>query len=135
MTPTAVDLAGAGRLSGIELGPSGWLRLEQERLERFARATGEAAGPRVPPMLLVSLAVRLRQELLRVDGVRTTVNYGLDALRVHGDAVVGDRIRLRAAVEEAAEAPGGLQLVIAHVVEGAGSRPVLSWRGIQRLLR
>ncbi|SDL84014.1 Acyl dehydratase [Glycomyces sambucus] len=97
-----------------------WLRIDQERVDAFADATGDhqwihtdperaAAGPFGGPIahgyLTLSLLPGLLKGLIVIDGLAMSVNYGLDRLRFLQPVPVGARVR--AVVELAsAEATG-----------------------------
>ncbi|MBM3558661.1 MAG: MaoC family dehydratase, partial [Alphaproteobacteria bacterium] len=104
---------------GGDLGASPWLTVDQAMIDAFADATGDhqwihvdtARAAREMPggvtiahgFLVLSLFARLIGAVYRVDGVRQTINYGIDRLRFTAPVPAGSRIRLRlavAAVEE-----------------------------------
>ncbi|MGN9912887.1 MaoC family dehydratase [Phytohabitans sp. LJ34] len=128
-------------LAGTTLGPGDWWDITQERVDRFADATGDhqwihvdAERARTGPFggtiahgyLTVSLLVPMWTELLRIDGIGMGVNYGLNKLRFPSPLPVGSKIRLHAHVESAREAPGGaVDLTLAMTVERDGAdKPV-----------
>ncbi|HEY4620968.1 MAG TPA: MaoC family dehydratase, partial [Gaiellaceae bacterium] len=106
-------------LVGVELGPSAWFHVTQERIDAFAAATDDpqwihvdreraAAGPFGTTIahgfLTLSLCVPMLYELLPpVD--RMVVNYGVNRVRFPAPVPSGSRIRGRfriVAVDEAA---------------------------------
>ncbi|MET0495937.1 MAG: MaoC family dehydratase [Actinoplanes sp.] len=126
------------KLSGQDLGRTGWLEITQDRVDRFADATGDhqwihvdperaAAGPFGGPIahgyLTLSLVIPLFTELLEIRGTAMGVNYGLEKVRFPNPVRVGSRIRLAATVAEVSDvAPGCVQLVLDFVVEIDGER-------------
>jgi len=126
------------KLSGQELGRTGWLEITQDRVDRFADATGDhqwihvdperaAAGPFGTTIahgyLTLSLVIPLFTELLEIRGTAMGVNYGLEKVRFPNPVRVGARIRLAATVAEVTDvAPGCVQLVLDFVVEIDGER-------------
>ncbi|GDY52413.1 hypothetical protein SVIO_030360 [Streptomyces violaceusniger] len=81
---------------GEELGPSDWLEIDQKRIDLFADATGDhqwihvdpekaAAGPFGTTIahgyLTLSLLPSFTPQLLRVEGVRMGINYGVNKVR------------------------------------------------------
>ena len=126
------------KLSGQELGRTGWLEITQDRVDRFADATGDhqwihvdperaAAGPFGGPIahgyLTLSLVIPLFTELLEILGTAMGINYGLEKVRFPNPVRVGSRIRLAATVAEVTDvAPGCVQLVLDFVVEIDGER-------------
>jgi acyl dehydratase len=126
------------KLNGRELGRTGWLEITQDRVDRFADATGDhqwihvdperaGAGPFGGPIahgyLTLSLVIPLFTELLEIRGTAMGVNYGLEKVRFPNPVRVGSRIRLAATVVEVTDvAPGCVQLVLDFVVEIDGER-------------
>jgi acyl dehydratase len=135
-------------LAGRDLGASDWLEVTQERINTFADATGDhqwihvdldraAAGPFGAPIahgyLTLSLVIPLFGNLLKVEGTRMGVNYGLEKVRFPNPVRVGSRIRLAASVSEVTEVTGGLQMTCDFTVEIEGrSKPACVARTIYR---
>jgi acyl dehydratase len=105
-------------LAGRELGHSSWLEVTQDRVGLFAEATGDhqwihldveraAKGPFRGTIahgyLTLSLVIPLFAEILRVEGVKMGVNYGLDKVRFPSPVRVGSKVRLAATAVEATE--------------------------------
>lgn len=125
---------------GRELGTSDWLRIDQERIDRFADATGDHQWIHVDPQrakdgpfgatiahgyLTVSLVNLFLPQILEVRNVSMGVNYGADKLRFPAPVPVGSRIRGRGEIVEAEEVKGGAVQVKVRVtveIEG-GERP------------
>jgi acyl dehydratase len=126
---------------GQELGVGEWFEITQERVDRFAEATEDRQWIHVDPeraedgpyhgtiahgFLTLSLVLWLGRGLSpRPDGVKMTVNYGLNRVRFPAPAPVGSRIRARVknlAMEQVS--PGALHVInqITVEVEG-GSKP------------
>ena len=137
------------KLSGQELGRTGWLEITQDRVDRFADATGDhqwihvdperaAAGPFGTTIahgyLTLSLVIPLFTELLEIRGTAMGVNYGLEKVRFPNPVRVGSRIRLAATVAEVTDvAPGCVQLVLDFVVEIDGEpKPACVARAVYR---
>jgi len=96
----------------------------QERVNQFADATddhqwihvdperakaGPFGGPIAHGYLTLSLAVPLLAQVLRVDGVRMGINYGLNRVRFPSPVPVGARLRLGAVLKSVEEIEGGAQ--------------------------
>ena len=109
---------------GDHLGYSDWLEVTQERVYQFADATGDhqwihvdperaKAGPFGGPIahgyLTLSLAVPLLAQVLRVDGVRMGINYGLNRVRFPSPVPVPSRLRVGAVLKSVEEIEGGAQ--------------------------
>ena len=139
--PTIHDLT--SRI-GEEIGVSGWMRVDQARIDAFADATGDHQFIHVDPVraaqtpfggtiahgfLTLSLMPALAEATpgLRVDGVRMGVNYGGDRLRFLAPVHAGSRVRARfqlKALEE--KRPGQWQQVNAVTIEIEGQdKPAL----------
>ncbi|HKX45133.1 MAG TPA: MaoC family dehydratase [Planctomycetota bacterium] len=93
---------------GKRLGESEWLRITQERVDRFADATGDHQWIHVDPVraaagpfgrciahgyLTQSLVNYFLPQIVEVRGVSMGVNYGADRLRFPAPVPVGSRIR------------------------------------------
>jgi len=105
----AVDMKDLAGLIGQEVGVSDWLRIDQDRVNGFADATGdhqwihvdveratrEIGGPIVHGYLTLSLIPLLSEGLLPLTGVAYGINYGSDRVRFISMVRVGKRVRLR----------------------------------------
>jgi acyl dehydratase len=125
---------------GRKLGPSDWLLVKQDRIDLFARATGDHQWIHVDPerardgpfgttiahgYLTFSLINMFLPELFEARNMKMGVNYGADKLRFPAPVPVGSRVR--AVGELAKAAPIGDDAVqttcrIAIEVEG-GDKP------------
>jgi len=135
-------------LAGQDLGHSEWLEITQERVNTFADATGDhqwihvdveraKAGPFGAPIahgyLTLSLVIPLFGELLKVDGVKMGVNYGLEKVRFPHPVPVGSKIRLNAKVVSVEDVPGGTQSTFDFTVEIDGvAKPACVARTVYR---
>ena len=129
-------LDGLKELVGEELGVSDWLEITQERVDRFADATGdhqwihvdrEMAEKHSPfgttiahGYLTISLSPMLMAQVMQVEGVKMGVNYGLNKLRFPAPVKVGGRVRLRATLNEVNDIDGGAQVVTGMTFEIEG---------------
>jgi len=96
---------------GQELGPSEWLTVTQEMIDKFADATGdhqwihvdvERAKKEMPGgktiahgYLTLSLLPRLAPTLMKVEKRRRGLNYGSNRVRFTAPVPAGARVRLR----------------------------------------
>src|SRR5579862_7155275 len=117
----AIALKDVGTLVGQEIGVSDWLEISQERVNKFAEATGdfqwihvdveranrEIGGPIAHGYLTLSLIPLLNATLVRVEGIERTLNYGLDKVRFVNMIKVGKRIRMRSKLLGAEAKAGG----------------------------
>ena len=135
-------------LAGKDLGHSSWLEITQERVNTFADATGDhqwihvdveraKAGPFGGPIahgyLTLSLVIPLFGEILKIEGVRMGVNYGLDKVRFPSPVPVGSKIRLNAKVVSVDDIAGGTQSTFDFTVEIDGvEKPACVARTVYR---
>ncbi|MGH3649156.1 MAG: MaoC family dehydratase [Acidimicrobiia bacterium] len=137
-------------LVGQETGVSGWWEITQERVDSFAGATDDHQFIHVNPelaaqtpfggtiahgFLTLSLTVAMGAEVpLDVGNPMMAVNYGLDKVRFPAPVPVGSRIRVRVALDEVHEVPGGLHLkqTITTEIEGA-EKPAMVAERLSRL--
>jgi len=133
---SAEELRGA---AGREAGPTGWITVEQSRVDAFADATDDHQWIHVDPAravsgpfgttiahgyLTLSLVNFFLPDLVRVEGAKMGVNYGTNKVRFPAAVKVGARIRGRAQVLEATDVPGGVQIVVRVTIEiEDGERP------------
>ena len=125
------ELAG---MAGQDLGVSDWLLIDQERVNRFADATGdhqwihvdveratrEACGPIAHGYLTLSLIPMLSAQIVEITGVVRGINYGTNKERFISKVKVGSRIRLRQKVAECERRPCGVRLVCECTIEIEG---------------
>jgi acyl dehydratase len=136
---------------GLELGPSRWVEVDQERVDRFASATEDAqwihtnreraaAGPFGTTIahgfLTLSLLPELWFEVAGDTGHHLTVNYGVNRVRFPAPVPVGSRVRARFRIEDVEGVDGGQQARIAATVERDGhEKPVCVAELVFRFLR
>ena len=119
-------------LVGEELGVSDWHEIDQERIDVFANATDDhqwihtdperaASGPFGGTIahgyLILSMLPGLVREVVRVEGVTMTINYGLNRVRFVQPVRVGARIRDRITVTAVDDVTGGVRVSFGHTVE------------------
>ena len=120
---------------GEDLGTSDWLVIEQERVDRFAEATGDhqwihvdveraASGPFGGTIahgyLTLSLVPFLGAQVFALETPGAKLNYGVNKVRFPAPVLVGSRVRDTVSVKEVTDLPSGKQLVLGHVVEIEG---------------
>jgi acyl dehydratase len=121
---------------GDHLGYSDWLEITQERVDQFADATGDHqwihvdverakkespfGGPIAHGYLTLSLLPLTLGKIVRVEGFKMGVNYGLNKLRFPSPVPVGANRRSGATLQDLEEIPGGVQLTyeVTFEVEG-----------------
>ena len=125
------------------LGVSEWLTVDQQRIDRFAAASGdhqwihvdvERARRETPWKQTIAhgyLTLALIPELLShrvvILGVKTAVNTGVDKLRFSTPVFSGSRVRLHAEIKDVRDVPGGaLRVTFSVRVEVEGiAKPAL----------
>jgi acyl dehydratase len=136
---TYQDLAALEAAVGSETGPTDWLTIDQARIDAFADATEDHQWIHVDPeraasgpfgttvahgFLTLSLVPYLAAELLKVEGVRMGINYGLDRVRFPAPVPSGSRVRARSTLISCERVPGPVeaaQLVNRITIEVEGS--------------
>ena len=127
-----VDLMGK---EGLQIGPSDWMEMTQERVNTFADATGDhqwihvdeekaKKGPFGAPIahgyLTLSLAAKLMPEIIEIKNMSMGVNYGTEKTRFINPVKVGSRIRGHGEFVEVKEVPGGYQSTLRVTIEIEG---------------
>jgi acyl dehydratase len=117
-----------------------WMKVDQDRINRFADATGDHQWIHVDParakkespfgdavahgFLTLSLIPYLTQavsgEAPPYPGVKMGVNYGLNRVRFMAPVKVNSRVRARSTLKEVQEVGGGLQMVTEVTIEVEG---------------
>ena len=111
---------------GTELGTTQWFAVAQDRIEQFARATGDTRwihldaerAARESPwkstiadgFMLLSLVPGLMTQLIVLHGWSTAINTGVDRCDFPGTVAAGSRVRM------------GARLARARVLAGNGCR-------------
>ena len=124
---------------GKHLGYSDWLEISQDRIDKFAEATGDHQWIHVDPerarngpfgttiahgYLTQSLVNFFLPQIVDVRGISMGVNYGTDKVRFPAPVPVGSRIRAGAELVKAEEVKGGVQSVVRVTIEiEGGDRP------------
>lgn len=126
------ELAGA---AGTDLGVSDWIVVDQERIDRFAEATGDHQWIHVDPeraaegpfgrtiahgFLTLSLLPVLQHQLYEVTGIKMAVNYGLDKVRFMTPVPVDSKVRARARITDVTELEQAVQVRFSTTFEVDG---------------
>jgi acyl dehydratase len=129
------DLDELSRISGEDLGTSDWLEIDQDRVNRFADATGDhqwihvdveraAAGPFGGTIahgyLTLSLVPYLGAQVFSLETPGAKLNYGVNKVRFPNPVPVGSRIRSHVTLGEVTDLPAGKQLTFRHIIEIEG---------------
>ena len=120
----AVEIKDLPGLVGQEVGVSDWVLIDQDRVNKFAEATGdhqwihvdveratrEMGGPIAHGYLTLSLIPFLGGGMLPVKGVTRGINYGSDKVRFINMVRVGKRVRMRQTLIGVEPKAGGMQI-------------------------
>ncbi|WP_353257114.1 MaoC family dehydratase [Hyphomonas sp.] len=138
--PRKISFADLESLAGQEVGVSDWHTIDQDRVNKFAEATGdhqwihvdvaratkEIGGPIAHGFLTLSLLPMLGAEVLRVEGTTRGINYGSDKVRFTNMVPVGSKVRLRQKCLSVESKAGGKTMKMEATVEIEGKdRPAL----------
>jgi acyl dehydratase len=119
-------------IAGEDLGVSDWLEIDQERVDRFADATGDHQWIHVDPeraasgpfggtiahgYLTLSLIPFLGSQVFSLETPGAKLNYGVNKVRFPHPVRVGSRIRSRVTMGNVTDLPAGKQLTLRHVIE------------------
>ena len=123
----------AKALVGSELGVSGWLTLDQQRINDFADVTGDHQwihvdverarthspyrAPIAHGFLTLSLVPALSKDNFRVENAKLAINYGLNKVRFLNAVPVDSRIRVRSALADATAKGDAVDLTVKHTIE------------------
>ncbi|SDO20199.1 Acyl dehydratase [Lutimaribacter pacificus] len=127
-------------LVGTELGVSDWVLIDQERIDDFARATGddywihvdvERAARELPQgrtlahgYLTLSLVTHLSHQIWTLESLERGLNYGLEKVRMPSPVRAGDRVRLRQSLVSIEDLGPGNKTRFHNVMEiEGGSKP------------
>lgn len=122
---------------GSELGASSWVTVSQERVNKFAEATGDHqwihvdperaqrespfGGPIAHGYLSLSLLPMLGWQIYKIEGSKMGINYGSNKVRFPAPVPVGSKLRLHSTLQDAQQLPdGSLQMVVAQTLEIEG---------------
>jgi acyl dehydratase len=135
-------LADLGPYVGKPVGTSDWLTIDQQRIDDFARVSGddnwihvdvERARRELPGgktmahgMLTLSLITYLGGKILRVRQRSRGINYGSNKVRFTAPVLCGARIRLHRTLEKYEPVEGGARLTFSNRMEIEGEeKPAL----------
>lgn len=124
------------KLAGQDMGTSDWVLIDQDRINKFADATGdhqwihvdvERAKAMMPGgktiahgYLTLSLIPMLGAQIMSITGVSRGINYGSNKVRFTNMVPVGSRVRARQKLLAAEPKGPGLQLTNEITIEIEG---------------
>ena len=134
---------------GQELGVSDWYEVTQATIDQFAEVTGDHQWIHTDPekaaqtpfggtiahgLFTLSLGPKFSYEIMDMQGFAFGVNYGYGKVRFPAPLPVGQKVRMRAALTNVDDVPGGIQITVTQTfeVEG-GAKPVCVAESLARL--
>jgi len=139
------ELVGA---TGTDLGTSDWVVVDQQRIDAFAKATGDHqwihvdveraqggpfGGTIAHGFLTLSMLPVMWHQLYEVRGVKMAVNYGLDKVRFINPVASDAKIRAAAVISDVTRLDGAVQATLTTTIEIEGSdRPAAVVESIVR---
>jgi acyl dehydratase len=135
------------RYVGQKLGTSDWVVVDQEKIEAFAKLTGddnwihvavERARRELPDgktiahgLLTLSLMPHLAAQTLKIRKRSRSINYGSNKVRFPAPVKCGARLRLHRSLEKFEPVEGGARLTFSNVMEIEGEeRPAMAAESI-----
>ena len=124
------------RAVGEHLGFSGWVSIDQARIDQFAEATGDHQWIHVDPVraadgpfgstiahgyLTLAITNQMLPELMNVPTAAMGVNYGANKVRFPAPVPVDSRVRMGCVIIEVTDVSGGVQVVTRNTVDVEGS--------------
>ena len=123
---------------GREIAVTEWLEITQERIDKFADATGDRqwihldseraerespyGGTIAHGFLTLSLLVKFLGEVVELSDVRMAINYGLNRVRFPSAVRAGSRIRARIVLQSMREVGEAVEAIYAITIECEGSQ-------------
>ena len=148
MTKTAIKLRDLEARIGEEVGVSPWVEVSQERIDRFAEATGDFqwihvdrerarqspfGGTIAHGFLTLSMLPKLSESTFEFSDRKMGVNYGLNKVRFTAPVPAGAKIRGRFTLARYEKLEGGVQVTWNVIIEReGGDKPVCVAESIGR---
>ncbi len=129
-TPEEIEAA-----AGQEIGTSDWVEIDQDRVNKFADATGDHqwihvdverakdgpfGGTIAHGYLTLSLVPWLGSQIFTLDTPGAKLNYGVNKVRFPNPLRVGSRVRATVSVGVVTDVKAGKQVTFAYTVEIEG---------------
>ena len=121
--------------AGQDLGCSDWVEITQDRVDRFADATGDHqwihvdverakdgpfGGTIAHGYLTLSMVPALGAQVMSLETAGAKLNYGVNRVRFPSPVRVGSRIRARVGIVEVTDVQAGKQLTVRYTIEIEG---------------
>jgi acyl dehydratase len=136
VTPLVISINELKGRVGQEIAVTDWFPILQERVQQFAAATGdhqwihldtERAAKESPyggtiahGFLTLSLVSQFMKQALDVQGLRMTINYGLNRVRFPAPVMVGSNIRARFTLLSTKDVEGAVEAVYQVTLQAEG---------------
>ena len=132
---TAIALADLPGMVGKHLGHSDWELIDQDKINRFADATGDHqwihvdldrakdgpfGGTIAHGYLTLSLVPWLGSQVFSLETPGAKLNYGVNKVRFPNPVRVGSRVRAHVSVASVTDIPAGKQMQLKYVIEIEG---------------
>jgi acyl dehydratase len=131
------------RYVGQKLGTSDWVVVDQDKIDAFAKLTGddnwihvdvERARRELPDgktiahgLLTLSLMPHLAAQTLKIRQRSRSINYGSNKIRYPAPVKCGARLRLHRSLEKFEPVEGGARLTFSNMMEIEGeARPAMA---------
>lgn len=136
MTTILKGLDGIKSLVGEHLGYGPYVKVTQDRINKFAEVSGDhqwihvdlekaKEGPYgktiAHGMLTLAMTADLNQDIFKFEGFNRGVNYGYEKIRFPSPVPVDSEVRLGVKVLSCEEVKGGVQTIIEFTVECKGA--------------
>jgi acyl dehydratase len=124
-------------MTGREIGVTDWFVMTQDRIDKFADATGDhqwihidrERAQRESPygttiahgFLTLSLVSQFIKDVVHLNGVRMAVNYGLNRVRFPSAVLADSNIRARVVLQSVKDVADGVESTWLITVESEGS--------------
>ncbi|TMQ22824.1 MAG: MaoC family dehydratase [Deltaproteobacteria bacterium] len=144
----ALGIADLESRVGQEVAVSAWVEITQDRIDKFAEATGDFqwihvdrerarrspfGGTIAHGFLTLSLLPMLTEATFEITGRTMGINYGLNRLRFTAPVPAGSSVRARFTLAKLERIEGGVQTTWSVVVERQGAdKPALVAETISR---
>ena len=154
MAPTTISsIDELKELIGEPIGPSDWVEVTQEDIDKFAEVSGDdqwihvdvERAERESPFgttvahgnLTLSLIDGLRLKLIKQEGVKMGINYGWNKVRFPAPVPAGSKVRATAEIQTVEElGDGWVQVATKFTLEReGGEKPVCVAESVGRALR
>jgi acyl dehydratase len=136
-------------LVGQDLGASGWLVVDQQRIDQFAEATGDRqwihvdvercrrespfGGTIAHGFLTLSLLPVLMDQAVVLRGIRMGINYGVNKVRFPAPVPSGSKVRAHVKLQSVEDIEGGAQITWHVTMEReGGDKPVCAAESVAR---